>query len=112
MLDWFKRRQQPDSPVAPPAEERPAEPAPEPESEAPVAVVAPPPPAAAEAPKTVAQSLEKTRGGFFGAVRGLFQTRRELGEEFWDELEERLIQADVGAHTTADLVDALRDQHR
>ena len=59
----------------------------------------------------VAQSLEKTRGGVFGAVRNLFQTRRELDAAFWDDLEERLIQADVGAHTTADLVDALRDAH-
>ncbi|MGH2356084.1 MAG: signal recognition particle receptor subunit alpha, partial [Chloroflexota bacterium] len=56
----------------------------------------------------VAESLEKTRGGFFGAVRGMFQTGRALDEAFWDELEERLIQADVGAHTTADLVDGLR----
>jgi fused signal recognition particle receptor len=69
---------------------------------------APPPPSGA----SVAQSLEKTRGGFFGAVRSLFQARRELDESFWDELEERLLQADVGAHTTADLVDALREQHR
>ena len=60
----------------------------------------------------MAQSLEKTRGGFFGAVRGLFQARRDLDPEFWDELEERLIQADLGAHTTADLVDELRDAHR
>lgn len=59
----------------------------------------------------VAQSLEKTRGGLFGAVRTLFQGRRELNAAFWDELEERLIQADVGAHTTADLVDALRAEH-
>jgi fused signal recognition particle receptor len=112
MLDWFKRRQQPEQ----------VQPAPSPEVGEPVAAPQPAPPAAevttaepvaaVEAPKTVAQSLEKTRGGFFGAVRGLFQTRSELGEEFWDELEERLIQADVGAHTTADLVDALRDQHR
>jgi fused signal recognition particle receptor len=41
----------------------------------------------------------------------LFQARRELDAEFWDELEERLIQADLGAHTTADVVDALRDKH-
>jgi fused signal recognition particle receptor len=59
----------------------------------------------------VAESLEKTRGGFFGAVRTLFQARQELDEAFWDELEERLLQADLGAHTTADLVDLLRDQH-
>jgi fused signal recognition particle receptor len=59
----------------------------------------------------VAESLEKTRGGVFGAVRSLFQARRELDAAFWDELEERLIQADLGAHTTADVVDALRAQH-
>jgi fused signal recognition particle receptor len=65
-----------------------------------------------EQEQKLSQSLEKTRGGLFGAVRNLFHTRRELDEDFWDELEERLIQADVGAHTTADLVDALRDQQR
>ncbi len=64
------------------------------------------PPAGAGVP----ESLEKTRG-LFGAVRTMFQARRELDAIFWDELEERLIQADLGAHTTADLVDALREMH-
>jgi fused signal recognition particle receptor len=59
----------------------------------------------------VPESLERTRGSFFGAVRSLFQGRRELDESFWDDLEERLLQADVGAHTTADLVDLLRERH-
>jgi len=65
----------------------------------------------APAGNDIAQSLERTRGGIFGAVRGLFQQRRELDATFWDELEETLLQADVGAHTTADLVDELRDRH-
>ena len=128
MLDWFRRRQQPEPPAAPQAvEERPEETQPQsdapPEAPVPTEVALPPQaaesaaaaplvPTPPEAPKSVTQSLEKTRGGFFGAVRGLFQARRELSDEFWDELEERLIQADLGAHTTADLVDALRDQHR
>lgn len=60
---------------------------------------------------TVTDSLQQTRGGVFGAVRTLFRGRRALDPAFWDELEERLLQADVGAHTTADLVDALRAQH-
>ncbi len=64
-----------------------------------------------EAGTTVTESLQRTRGGVFGAVRTLFQARRALDPAFWDELEERLLQADVGAHTTADLVDALRAQH-
>jgi fused signal recognition particle receptor len=64
-----------------------------------------------DAGKDIAESLEKTRGGVFGAVRSLFQQRRELDASFWDELEETLLQADVGAHTTADLVDELRGRH-
>src|SRR5688500_1800458 len=59
----------------------------------------------------IEQSLERTRGGVFGAVRSLFQQRRGLDADFWDELEETLLQADVGAHTTADLVDGLRASH-
>ncbi len=47
---------------------------------------------AAQPGATLTQSLERTRGGFFGAVRSLFQARRELDESFWDDLEERLIQ--------------------
>src|SRR5215207_4511034 len=75
-----------------------------------------PQPEADEAPaepqgKDIEQSLERTRGGVFGAVRSLFQQRREVGPDFWDELEETLLQADVGAHTTADLVDELRARH-
>jgi fused signal recognition particle receptor len=78
-----------------------------------VGVIGRPEGEAADQPRgaSVPQSLEKTRGSFFGAVRTLFQARRELDESFWDELEERLLQADVGAHTTADLVDLLRQQH-
>ena len=59
----------------------------------------------------IEQSLERTRGGVFGAVRSLFQQRTELDPDFWDELEETLLRADVGAHTTADLVDELRQRH-
>ena len=65
----------------------------------------------AEEAKPLEQAVEKTRGGMFGAVRSLFQQRAELDPDFWDDLEETLLQADVGAHTTADLVDELRDRH-
>ena len=67
--------------------------------------------AAAPAPASVEASLSSTRKGFFGAVRGLFQTQRTLDDAFWDELEERLIQADLGAHTTGDLIEGLQAQH-
>jgi fused signal recognition particle receptor len=119
------RRPKPQAP--PPAPEPPTAPAePPPAPEAPQAVAAPPapPPPQAASPtptapavaveqegKNVAQSLEKTRVGLFGAVRSLFRQRRELDPDFWDDLEERLLQADLGAHTTADLVDELRERH-
>jgi fused signal recognition particle receptor len=57
---------------------------------------------------TLTESLGKTRGGFFGAVRNLFRTQVSLDESFWEALEERLVAADLGAHVTADLVDQLR----
>ena len=60
---------------------------------------------------TISDSLSKTRGGFFGAVRSLFRTKVSLDEGFWDDLEERLIAADLGAHVTADLINALRAQN-
>jgi fused signal recognition particle receptor len=70
------------------------------------------PAAPAEEPaRELEQAVEKTRGGLFGAVRSLFQERRELDASYWDDLEETLLQADVGAHTTADLVDELRARH-
>jgi fused signal recognition particle receptor len=105
VFNIFRRRDKEQPAPAAPAP-APADDAPPPDGAAP----APPPPAETVG-ASVPQSLEKARGGFFGAVRNLFQARRELDESFWDELEERLLQADVGAHTTADLVDLLREQH-
>jgi fused signal recognition particle receptor len=55
-------------------------------------------------------SLERTRGGFFGRIRGLFSRRSEIGEEFYEELEELLIQADVGVATTQRLIETLRER--
>lgn len=56
----------------------------------------------------VETSLERTRGGFFGAVRNLFRARPRLEDAFFLELEELLIRADVGAYTSAELVETLR----
>ncbi len=55
------------------------------------------------------RSLSKTRGGIFGAVKGLFQAN-EITDELWEDLEALLVQADVGINTTTKLVDRLRDQ--
>lgn len=60
---------------------------------------------------TISESLSKTRGGFFGAVRSLFRTQAALDDSFWDDLEERLLAADLGAHVSADLIEVLRSEN-
>ena len=57
------------------------------------------------------QGLTRTRQSFFGQIAGLFQDS-EITDELWEELEELLIQADVGVETTIELVEALRDTAR
>jgi len=49
-------------------------------------------------------SLQKTRETTFGKIATLFGAT-EIGDETFDDLEELLIQADVGVKTTLDLVD-------
>lgn len=51
--------------------------------------------------------LSKTRDAFMDKVGAVFN-RRRIDEEFFEELEEQLIMADVGVETTMDLMEALR----
>jgi len=55
----------------------------------------------------IERGLEKTRRGVFGHIASLFQTQK-LDDEFWEDLEALLIQADVGVETTMELVETLR----
>jgi fused signal recognition particle receptor len=63
----------------------------------------------AEDQAKIQQSLTKTRQGFFGRVSTLFQAN-EITDDTWDELEEILIQADLGINTALGLVERLRDR--
>ncbi|WP_215141675.1 signal recognition particle-docking protein FtsY [Exiguobacterium qingdaonense] len=54
--------------------------------------------------------LTKTRDGFSSAVNDLVYRFREVDEDFFDELEDLLIQADVGVTTTMDLVEDLKEE--
>jgi fused signal recognition particle receptor len=54
-------------------------------------------------------SLTRTRQSFFGRIGSLL-ARSDITEETWEELEALLIQADVGANTTIELVDGLRER--
>lgn len=55
----------------------------------------------------VKRGLSRTREAFGGGLRGLLFGKR-LDDQLIDEIESRLITADVGVHTTADIVEALR----
>ncbi len=54
------------------------------------------------------ESLTKTRQGFVEKIENLVTGRKAIDEELYEELEEILIQADVGADTALDLVEDLR----
>lgn len=54
--------------------------------------------------------LAKTRGQFSGKVNDLVSRYRKVDEDFFEELEEILIQADVGFETVMQLVDQLKDE--
>ncbi len=54
-------------------------------------------------------SLTRTRGGAAGKLTGLFGRFSKEGEQFFEELEETLIMADVGVNTAMCATDDLRD---
>ncbi|OZM58573.1 signal recognition particle-docking protein FtsY [Lottiidibacillus patelloidae] len=56
--------------------------------------------------------LTKTRDSFSGKVNDLVSRFRKVDEEFFEELEEILISADVGVMTVMDLIDDLKDEVR
>lgn len=57
------------------------------------------------------EGLRKTRDSVFGSIAGLV-TASEITDETYDELEEQLILADVGAETAVRLVEQLRETVR
>ena len=59
--------------------------------------------------KKIEQAVERTREGAFGRISNLFR-QPIITEETWEELEELLIQADVGPATAIALVEGARSQ--
>lgn len=53
--------------------------------------------------------LAKTRQAVFGKIDALFKHFVRVDEELFEELEQLLIEADIGVDTTEELLDALRD---
>ena len=56
------------------------------------------------------QGLSKTKSGFFGKIDNLFKSFVKIDEEFFEELEELLICADVGVNVTMEILDELREK--
>lgn len=55
-------------------------------------------------------SLERSRQGIFGRITRLFSNDEPITDALWDELEEALIQGDVGLETTLYLVNRTKDR--
>src|SRR5690348_9651145 len=115
MINWFRRRDREPELVEAEQATTQGEPVPA-EALAEEALAAPPEDElileeqAQEREASLEDSLQKTRGGFFSRIRGLFQRKNEITEDFFDELEELLIQADVGVDTTTRLIGTLRER--
>ncbi|ALC81031.1 MULTISPECIES: signal recognition particle-docking protein FtsY [Bacillus] len=56
------------------------------------------------------EGLEKTRNSFQERVNDIVSRYRKVDEEFFEEIEEVLISADVGVSTVLELVDELKDE--
>ncbi|SEQ59405.1 signal recognition particle-docking protein FtsY [Virgibacillus subterraneus] len=54
------------------------------------------------------EGMEKTRNSFSGKINDLIARYRKVDEDFFEELEEVLISADVGVMTVMDLVEGLK----
>ncbi|NGP44154.1 signal recognition particle-docking protein FtsY [Bacillaceae bacterium SIJ1] len=56
--------------------------------------------------------LEKTRSSFTEKVNDVLAKYRKVDEDFFEELEDAFIGADVGVNTTMELIDMLKDEIR
>jgi fused signal recognition particle receptor len=61
--------------------------------------------------RRLGESVRKTREAVFGQVADLFD-RRAVDEDLWDELEELLIQADVGVPTAEYIIEQTKEKVR
>ncbi len=65
----------------------------------------------AEAGRTLAQGLDKTKSqGFMARLNGLFGQQRQVDESVLAELEEILFTADIGVRTASNLVEVAREK--
>lgn len=56
--------------------------------------------------------MEKTRNGLINKIKGLFKTHNALTDDFFDDLTDIFIMADIGVETTLDFIEELKDDER
>jgi fused signal recognition particle receptor len=56
------------------------------------------------------KGAEKSREGVFSRLAGIFEQPRPIDDDLWEELEELLLEADVGVKTTDQLLEILRNE--
>ena len=56
------------------------------------------------------EGLAKTRGAIVEKVNEVFENVNEIDDDFYEELEEALIMADMGAYTASYIIEELRDR--
>ncbi len=59
--------------------------------------------------KKTEEAVQRTKRGWFNRVTGILRSPK-IDQEFWDDLEELLISADVGVTTTTRLSEALQER--
>ena len=122
MLKNLFRRKKPESSASSagtPATQRPQETEPQPspplETDSPPVDTATHIPPSSESPpkdgwfKRLTKSLSKTKKILVGQIQGLLRVGRKIDEDLMEEIEEILIQADVGVNTTMLLMDNVRE---
>ncbi len=59
--------------------------------------------------KRINQGLKKTRDNMSGAINAALYGKNEIDDDFYEDLEEILVMADVGVTTATEIVERLRD---
>lgn len=60
--------------------------------------------------ETLERGLEKTKEGLFSRLKKVVAGRSTVDDDFLDDLEETLITSDIGASTSLEIIDRLRDR--
>ena len=60
--------------------------------------------------KRLVSGLSKTRNSIASSINSVFSGFSKIDEDFYEELEEILIMADMGIHTTENVIESLREK--